>query len=471
MHLSFASCDSCTTSLLVLSHCQHSSCKTCFTKCIEQIETSRNITSPTCPFCRVAIAEADILTILGRPFQQRRLSSGKINGQDTDYLTLQWLDANTKRCEGCGSQIEKTRGCNLIECLCGWKFCYNCGSPGGRCNCNRDHRFLSNLVVDSPIVINGLVDMRSCIIRREVRQKRVWRTQHTKAEENSRWDYTVKNAATCTSSGKWLFSSRKSNNSIRMLVQQLEYQKIHQNKRQESRKTRSPPHEAEDLDLTWLFPGQHSFWDYDEQLRRQTLRAEARKQHRKECARHWRYFEKRPSVCTTNGRWIFSCKTNVGSSKMLGMQLISSTAQFHRKKDRTRTRKQETNGWEWSNKRTLACTINGRWLFSTKTNAGSIRMLCQQLNMLRINLERQSKRANIGSPPQSSLNIFWLFLPTAESRIALKQAIIRDIFFERRRLNHVEDMKKWRNERKLELAHYLEGVMDRIERKFLIPKE
>ena len=31
---------------------------------------------------------------------------------------------------------------NLIECLCGYRFCYQCNSPGGRCECNQGHGFL-----------------------------------------------------------------------------------------------------------------------------------------------------------------------------------------------------------------------------------------------------------------------------------------------------------------------------------------
>jgi hypothetical protein len=53
------------TAAVVLSACQHQSCRACLAGWIREQSSGRN-TGPSCPFCRVAICEEDVVKILGR---------------------------------------------------------------------------------------------------------------------------------------------------------------------------------------------------------------------------------------------------------------------------------------------------------------------------------------------------------------------------------------------------------------------
>lgn len=157
-------------------------------------------------------------------------------------------------CGGCGSLIEKADGCDKIECLCGYRFCYRCGSPGGGCECNPGHRFLDNheYIADAPLRDgNGHVDLRSCILRRKVRREREYQRNEKRDEELSRWYcYSAKNSDVCTSNGGWLFSPKKSTGSISMLIQQLGYESI-SDERESKTWTESDSNASHDA--PWLF--------------------------------------------------------------------------------------------------------------------------------------------------------------------------------------------------------------------------
>lgn len=143
--------------VVTLSACRHRSCKSCMAKWIEREEASGQ-DSCSCPFCRSTIVRDDLLAILGRPFQPRQASldqasSSNNEEQQMDDLTRQWMSEHTVPCRGCGSLIEKESGCDLIECLCGFRFCYSCGKQGGVCGCNPNHHFLNerNYIDDAPV--------------------------------------------------------------------------------------------------------------------------------------------------------------------------------------------------------------------------------------------------------------------------------------------------------------------------------
>lgn len=36
----------------------------------------------------------------------------------------------------CKFWVEKTFGCDHMRCRCGNEFCYKCGGPYGKCECN-----------------------------------------------------------------------------------------------------------------------------------------------------------------------------------------------------------------------------------------------------------------------------------------------------------------------------------------------
>lgn len=163
-------------SSITLSTCGHASCKSCLVKWVEREESSGQTMSPTCPFCRAVISDTDVLAILARPFQPREALAKDSNAEEEiDELTMQWLIEHTKVCQGCGTRVEKSFGCDHMECLCGYRFCYNCGSPGGICTCGNSRTFINNPLRSVPddLIrdINGQVDLRSTLMQRKVRRE------------------------------------------------------------------------------------------------------------------------------------------------------------------------------------------------------------------------------------------------------------------------------------------------------------
>mmetsp|Transcript_34603 Transcript_34603/g.74806 ORF Transcript_34603/g.74806 Transcript_34603/m.74806 type:complete len:384 (-) Transcript_34603:208-1359(-) len=228
-----------TSSTVILSTCHHVSCKACLVKWIEREELSGQTTPPSCPFCRCEICSEDVVAIAGRPFQPRRANLNNTvahnpnnddDGDDIgDDLTLQWIIEHTVPCGGCGSPIEKAGGCDLVECLCGYRFCYGCGIPGGECTCEPTHmfdndRYERNDAYVPPVLIrdgDGRVDLRLSICRREVRRVREVEEEGRRFEVEDRWEYSERSAGICTSNGRWLFVPKKNTGSISMLTQQL----------------------------------------------------------------------------------------------------------------------------------------------------------------------------------------------------------------------------------------------------------
>lgn len=132
--------------------CKHNSCLACLKIWFETCEVAGQ-PSPTCPTCRNTVDDARF--VLGRPYETAVTATGdypRQNGQqDVDDLTREWLEeAQAKPCRGCGAWILKRDGCDLMQCLCGYRFCWTCGeTPGSEecCNCSPpDHYFYDNIV-------------------------------------------------------------------------------------------------------------------------------------------------------------------------------------------------------------------------------------------------------------------------------------------------------------------------------------
>jgi len=52
---------------------------------------------------------------------------------------------NVKRCRRCGNGVELLEGCLKMKCICGYRFCYQCGSENALCGCTpRHHGFTDN---------------------------------------------------------------------------------------------------------------------------------------------------------------------------------------------------------------------------------------------------------------------------------------------------------------------------------------
>jgi hypothetical protein len=287
-------CDESLTSTVavVLSACQHRSCETCLVRWMEREESSGRDAGPTCPFCRVAICEGDVMRILGRPFHPCTGAAVReaTDDDEIDELTLHWINQNTVPCANCWFRIEKEDGCDLMECLCGYRFCYKCGAAGGVCNCNPGHVFLSDRPRIYSLVWKWLVDLYHNFLARNervlmrletdkdsqrhlnwisrileqmekeigcgfdvwyieiiqtpmefygrwrgwkddfLRYERSWERckdlEENCAEEMAHWEYSAENPSVCTFNGNWLFSSRINSRCIAMLTQQLEHERV-----------------------------------------------------------------------------------------------------------------------------------------------------------------------------------------------------------------------------------------------------
>mmetsp|Transcript_4339 Transcript_4339/g.9759 ORF Transcript_4339/g.9759 Transcript_4339/m.9759 type:complete len:441 (+) Transcript_4339:172-1494(+) len=218
-------------SLRVISlSCNHTSCAPCMATWVEKQECNGGPPSslPGCPFCRAEICKDDAHCILGRPYQPKQptITETLINEAEIDDLTRDWLDEHTMLCQGCGSRIEKESGCDLIECLCGWRFCYKCGQPGGTCGCNFGHGFLETEGWTSAAPLrdpNGVVNLRQCMHRKKIRREREQRCNAVEIELQ-RWDNpSEKTSNLCTWNGRWIFDCTSLSSSVRMLRGQLTY--------------------------------------------------------------------------------------------------------------------------------------------------------------------------------------------------------------------------------------------------------
>jgi hypothetical protein len=78
---------------------------------------------------------------MGRPFHPRKGQADAVreateSEDEIDELTLHWINQNTMPCRVCGNRVERSEGCDYIECLCGHQFCYRCGKAYVACRCN-----------------------------------------------------------------------------------------------------------------------------------------------------------------------------------------------------------------------------------------------------------------------------------------------------------------------------------------------
>ena len=280
---------------VVLKTCQHQSCSSCLVRWIEKEETSGQ-EAPTCPVCRVNIDENDVHQIMGRSFEPRGVGVEEANNEEIDEFTLHWLNENTTLCQGCGSRIEKESGCNLIECLCGYRFCkysiclhhficsidplllnlpflvafsfyfhtgYQCNAPGGRCECNTGHGFLGENwgsreeYIDQPIRgSDGFVDFKSCIERRRLQYEGQWERwdrrdlRHQRWRESEMfWGCTQPCKAIETCHGRWIFACKTNQASAQVLTNIFEAIAIEEGRRRWNRINTS----ENDVGSNWLF--------------------------------------------------------------------------------------------------------------------------------------------------------------------------------------------------------------------------
>lgn len=104
-------------------------------------------------------------------------------------------------------------------------------------------------------------------------------------------------------------------------------------------------------------------------------------------------------------------------------QMNQGRSSFERRIVNSRIREEETKNWSYSETNASVLTSNGRWLFTPVINAGSIKMLMQQLNHQHKFKECEKWRMGQISPVHDTS---WLFLSRGTELWGLHQLLQRE---------------------------------------------
>lgn len=142
--------------------CSHWTCRPCLETYLKHCENDRKNT-PVCPHpdCEVAIATELAKDVLGRAYtpkvwlnSQSKLVTTKAKNVEGDEEEKQeeeeelvdnddkafdeWLAENeeqVQQCEHCNVWIYREDGCESMQCLCGYRFCWDCKMSTKKCEC------------------------------------------------------------------------------------------------------------------------------------------------------------------------------------------------------------------------------------------------------------------------------------------------------------------------------------------------
>jgi len=137
-------------SIISLEICSHRFCVDCFLVFLKTCE-GNGTTMPRCPSCRRGLAAREITRILGREYTPAGCNRYlRDDEEQIDEFTLTLLqEMGVRQCGNCGAQIFREEGCRAVQCLCGYRFCYECTLPMDQCSCNdgvNNFAFFDNLV-------------------------------------------------------------------------------------------------------------------------------------------------------------------------------------------------------------------------------------------------------------------------------------------------------------------------------------
>lgn len=155
--------DSPTITLLQLVHMFdemrsiHCFCRSCLEAYLIQCENDRK-TAPMCPHpdCHIVLETLLISDILSRPYQPKvwytpvdedeKKSEDFVDNEYDAFMV--WANENdAMQCKNCHAFIVRDEGCEAMQCLCGWRFCWSCRSPiqcstsrndNGICSCGHN---------------------------------------------------------------------------------------------------------------------------------------------------------------------------------------------------------------------------------------------------------------------------------------------------------------------------------------------
>lgn len=388
----FFSCPLCcedkpSSDLCILTKCSHESCKECCVKWIEKAETSGQHTLPACPWCRLPMTEEETMKFLGRPFTPATANNNNTTTTlqqqaELDEFTLAWLNEQTKPCPSCGAQIEKLEGgCDLMECLCGYRFCYGCGSPNAQCRCTPAHHYFWDNVLDRAaprqalptctlVDSDGHIDLKHHLEQRWQNQ----RAEQTRQERQNRRNQCFREQREWesdlpTSSAIWMFGSRTNQGGLRILNQIVQKSKLRATR---GRLNYNRMVERQQLDgglfgAKWLYDCKGAGWKYLKYITSQNGLDIQRRRHRRRITVMREEINLHNDI-TRHGHWLFDAKTNQASLQILAAQVSTAANVVKRTRMNRRAEVTEFTG-------AMVPITNGVWLFSKQTNAKTIRRL------------------------------------------------------------------------------------------------
>ncbi|CAB9526931.1 expressed unknown protein [Seminavis robusta] len=282
-------CEENKPNLVALTKCSHVSCSDCLVQWVTRVESTGQLSLPGCPFCRLPLSEEETHIILGRPFCPATAAAapGSVGQEEEmDDLTRQLLEQlHVKPCPRCGAWIEKLPGgCDMMECLCGYRFCIGCGCPDARCGCTPDtHSFWDN-VLDrnagrtqaqeaSRDEETGQINLAKHIELRKKKDKED-QVRRQRADKRQRQAYEIRTADPLVYySAKWLFGTKTRDATTRMLQQLLAKPRIQMERQTKQRQQARDLRDVDELVSTarWLFlPSTKGAFLVLEQLKRRS---------------------------------------------------------------------------------------------------------------------------------------------------------------------------------------------------------
>lgn len=116
--------------------CGHDFCRSCIKSWVDSCEAAKTAKPPpraTCPTCRRPVNDWDLVRLVGHSFRPPRPCIPATDEEDALFLSY-LAEQGARSCPQCNMWILRSDGYdNIMVCLCGTSFCYDCGKD--HCSC------------------------------------------------------------------------------------------------------------------------------------------------------------------------------------------------------------------------------------------------------------------------------------------------------------------------------------------------
>lgn len=131
-------CDRDKPESLMFHVCDHSLCRLCLIEYINKAIQSTEIVirCPVAPSCTGVVSYYDIERVCpeltGKYTQMIRET---VQARDKPQLWSNWTDEQPMQCPSCKLWMYRNDGCEVIWCICGFRFCSTCKMMYAGCRC------------------------------------------------------------------------------------------------------------------------------------------------------------------------------------------------------------------------------------------------------------------------------------------------------------------------------------------------